>query len=152
MSRSGTCVLLLVAGLGLCACAGNDAHSTGPAGSAEANALADIHNVSISTSSWRPGDAGRDALIRGALSFTPSGCPRLGSARGVVWPAGFTSVVKPNGQQVVVTADGREIAAGDTVAAGGAAAASDASAGMPCIEAGTTLTYIESEVQIIPGR
>ena len=33
--------------------------------------------------------------------------------------AGFTSVIKPNGEQVVVTADGREIAAGDTVSAGG---------------------------------
>lgn len=149
MSRLRTCVLLVVAGLGLCACTGNDARSAGSEGGAEA--VASHRNVSISTSSWRPGDAGRDALIRGTLSFTPDGCPRLGSLKGVVWPAGFTSVVKADGVQVIVTADGREIAARDTVVAGGAAAASDAQAGMPCIEEGTTLTYIESEVRIIPG-
>jgi hypothetical protein len=42
-----------------------------------------------------------------------------GDHEGVVWPAGYTSGTKPNGKHVVVTADGREIAAGDTVTAGG---------------------------------
>jgi hypothetical protein len=54
--------------------------------------------VQISTSSWEPGDGSRHALIRGTVGFTREGCPRLGSMRGVVWPAGYTSIVKPNRQ------------------------------------------------------
>ena len=148
------CSLLLLLGICVSACADGDARGAGRShthGEAVVNAVASDRTVPISTSSWRPGDAGRDALISGVLSFTPDGCPQLGSARGVVWPAGFTSVVRANGDQVIVTADGREIAAGDTVTAGGAAVTTDAPEGMPCIAPGTTLTYIESEVQIVRG-
>ena len=155
MRRLRVCVLLLMAGLCLCACAESDSYSAmrpNSQGDSALNAMAKDRNVPISTSSWRPGDAGRDALISGVLSFSPDGCPQLGSARGVVWPAGYTSVVRANGDQVIVTADGREIASGDTVTAGGAAAATESPSGMPCIAPGTTLTYIESEVQIVSGH
>jgi hypothetical protein len=71
---------------------------------------------------------------------------------GVVWPAGFTSLVNPNREQVIVTADGREISEGDTVIAGGAAATTEADPGMPCIKPGTTLTLIQSSLDIIPSH
>lgn len=109
-------------------------------------------SVPISTSSWRPGDPSRMALISGSLDFTSEGCPHIGTVMGVVWPAGFTSFVKPSGEQVILTADGREIAEGDTIEAGGAAAGTKAEPGMSCIEPGTTLTLIQSSVEIIPGR
>jgi hypothetical protein len=66
----------------------------------------------------------------------------------VVWPAGYTSVVKPNGDQVIITAEGQEIAEGDMVRAGGAMAGGRADGGMPCIKPGTTLTIIESSVSV----
>ncbi|UUZ58049.1 hypothetical protein [Nocardioides sp. B-3] len=109
-------------------------------------------SVEISKSSRRPGDPSRKALISGALGFTSRGCPHIGTVMGVVWPDGFTSSVKPDGEQVVVTADGREIAEGDLVEAGGAAAATRAEPGMPCVEPGTTLTLIQSSVKTVPGH
>jgi hypothetical protein len=108
--------------------------------------------VQISTSTWKPGDGSRGALISGALRFSPLGCPYLGRFAGVVWPAGFSSRVEPNGRQVILTPDGRVISEGDTVVASGAAAATMADGGLPCIDAGTTLTLIQSTVEVIPRR
>lgn len=148
MHRTDAVVLLLATALVVTGCA-----TAAPVALAPAPTPVPVSTpVPISTSSWQPGDGGRTALIRGTLAFTPDGCPRLGDMAGVVWPEGFTSVVRPNGDQVLVTADGREISEGDTVVAGGAAAATEAAPGRPCIEPGTTLTLIQSSVDVIPGR
>ena len=141
MRRFQFCALLLVAGMSVSAC--GNAHGS----SDEAN----VGSASISTSSWKPGDPGADALIRGTLRFTRGGCPTFGANRGVDWPADYTSVVKPNGERVVRTADGRDIAAGDTVVAGGGFSG-PARSGMPCIRPGSSVAYIESEVRIIRSR
>lgn len=134
-------LLLLAAVLCLEACGGQQRPG------AEGN----LRKVSISTSSWKPGDAGMDALLHGTLKFTRDGCPTFEHGTGVVWPAGFTSVVKPDGEHVVVTTDGREIAAGDTVVAGGGNVGT-AKSGMACIPRGASLMYIESTVRIIRGH
>lgn len=141
MRRAPARLLLMVAGLPVSACGNGHGASTGPK----------LRSVSISTSSWKPGDPGADALLRGTLSFTNNGCLSFGPERGVVWPADYTSVVKPDGEHVVVTADGREIAAGDIVIAGGGTAGA-APPGMPCIRPGATLMYLESEVRINRSR
>jgi hypothetical protein len=149
MRQSQGWVLALVAALCLTAC--SKASDTNRAVEGAVNAAASESSVPISTSPWRPGDPSHLALITAAIGFTSDGCPLLGTERGVVWPAGFTSVVKPGGEQVIVTADGREISEGDTIEAAGATA-NEAESGMPCIEPGTTLTYIQSSVEIMPSR
>jgi len=143
-------VVALVAVLSVTAC--DRAADTETAAKAEAVSAVSASSVPISTSSWRPGDPSRTALISGSLGFTSEGCPHIGAATGVVWPAGFTSFVKPSGEQVILTADGRELAEGDRIEAGGAAAATKAKTAMPCIEPGTILTLIQSSVETIPGR
>jgi hypothetical protein len=108
----------------------------------------------IATSSWRPGDPARTALIRGVLEFDAAGCPYLESGPvrlWVVWPAGYAAQVGPDGEVRLVTADGRTIRQGDEVEAGGVAAGLPAEAGTPCISPGTTLTIIESEVRVRPS-
>lgn len=104
----------------------------------------------ISTSTWEPGDPGRDALIMGELRFTREGCPYLGSPahrQWVIWPAGYAARVQPDGGVVLVTADGRVMSEGDRVEAGGVAAGLPASA-RPCIPDGAIETIIQSEVLI----
>jgi hypothetical protein len=141
VSRMQASALLAVAGLSVSARANGHDTSTDP----------HQRSVPISTSSWKPGDPGADALIRGTLRFTHDGCPTFGSKTGVVWPADYTSVVRPNGEQVVVTAEGRDIGAGDTVISGGGVGGA-APSGVPGIRPGATLTYLESEVQVIQGH
>jgi hypothetical protein len=132
-----------------CATPADPSNATASRPDATADNEARPTTVRISTSAWRPGDPGRRALVGGKLRFTRAGCPRLGSRTGVVWPAGYTSVVKPNGDQVIVTADGQQIAEGDTIEAGGAIAGGPAEAGMPCIQPGTELMLIESSVRVV---
>lgn len=142
MRRVQVGVCLLAAGLTLAACGGDSSSTTEP----------NLKAIHISTSSWKPGDPGADAALRDTLRFTPDGCPTFGGHNGgVVWPAGYTSGTKPNGEHVVVTADGREIEAGDTVIAGGGIG-NAAPSGMPCVRPGTFPTYIESEVRIVRGH
>jgi hypothetical protein len=123
MRRVHVGVCLLAAGLTLAARA------------SDSNSITERHlkAIHISTSSWKPGDPGADALLRDILRFTREGCPTFGGHNGgVVWPAGYTSGTRPNGEHVVVTADGREIASGDTVVAGGGIGDA-APSGMPCV-------------------
>lgn len=146
--------LALAVGSQLVACGtngGSHDESRGTANGASTRTEPSPTVTRISTSSWRPGDPARSARLGGILRFTPSGCPDLGTGTGWVWPAGFTSVVKPAGERVIVTADGREMSAGDRVVAGGSAAGTHAKPGMPCIEPGTVLTHVQSEVEIIPS-
>ncbi|MCU1417584.1 MAG: hypothetical protein JWP32_1758 [Schumannella sp.] len=154
MFRICACTGFAIAGvmsLSACATYSSAAALREPSLSSAARPNAHPEDVAISTSSWQPGDSGRTASIRGPLTFTPEGCPQLGSLTGVVWPAGYTSIVKTDGQQVVVTADGQQIAASDTIITGGVGAGRDAGPGMPCIEEGTVLTVIESAVQVVPA-
>ena len=155
-----TCIsaALLVSALAYAGCGNGDDAVSASAEDASRNtttapsAGSDASPVEISTSLWKPGDGGRTALIRGTLGFTADGCPHLGPMMGVVWPADFTSTVKADGEQVVVTADGGEIHAEDKVVAGGAVAATEAGPDMPCIEPGTTLTLIQSEIYVNSGH
>jgi hypothetical protein len=142
MRRAHVGACLLAAGLTLTACGSGSSSRTEP----------HFKPIHISTSSWKPGDPGADALLRDTLRFTPDGCPTFGGHNGgMVWPAGYTSGTKPNGEHVVVTADGREIATGDSVIAGGGIGEA-APSGMPCVAPGTFPAYIESEIRIVRGH
>jgi hypothetical protein len=147
MARTRTGAVVLVAGLSVVGCGG--VHATG--------AEHKPRSVPISTSSWKPGDSGMQALIRGTLRFTPDGCPVLAPGRAaVVWPAGYSSVVKANGEQVVITTDGREIDAGDTVRFGGGSVprsmVGKAASRMPCVPGRDDLTYVQSPVNVTRGH
>jgi hypothetical protein len=111
--------------------------------------------IGISTSTWRPGDPGRTARIRGVLRFDPGRCPYLVSEHSrlwVVWPAGYGAQVAPTGEGVLVTADGEQIREGALVEAGGAIAGNVADEGMACIEKGATFSVVESALQVTPPR
>jgi len=107
--------------------------------------------VAISTSSWRPGDGSRGALITGVLRSDASGCPYLSVGRTsrlwVAWPAGFRVRLGPGGLIALLDENGRLIAEeGQFVRAGGSRAGSDADTRMPCIPAGVSVAYVQSKV------
>ena len=76
----------------------------------------------IATSSWRPGDGGRLALLKARLSLSTDGrCLVVGTTEVelVVWPKGY-SVVLRDGQVTVLDQAGGEVArVGDVITAGG---------------------------------
>lgn len=97
------------------------AGSAAPSASAESSRSSNEVSVPLSTSDWRPGDAGMAALIRGRLAVTPDGCVHMGRGTervDVVWPADYTAsrelagsvaIYDPNG--VMVAKTGHEVEA-----------------------------------------
>jgi hypothetical protein len=108
------------------------------------------HVTPISTS---PADeANGDAALRFTLAFDSNGCPTSGEQNGsLVWPHGYSAGTDADGEHVVVTTDGTEIRAGDIVMAGGGLGTA-APTGMPCVTTGTTPTYVDGDVSIIPRK
>ena len=77
----------------------------------------------IATSSWQPGDGGRLALFRGPLGLSKDGRCLVGGKALLVWPKGY-SVVLRDGQVTVLDQAGAEVArVGDVITFGGGGAA-----------------------------
>jgi hypothetical protein len=74
----------------------------------------------IATSSWQPGDGGRLAQLNARLGLSKDGrCLVVGETKLVVWPKGY-SVVLREGQVTVLDLAGAEVArVGDVITAGG---------------------------------
>jgi hypothetical protein len=76
----------------------------------------------IATSSWQPGDGGRLALFRGPLGLSKDGRCLVGGKALLVWPKGY-SVVLRDGQVTVLDQAGAEVArVGDVITFGGGGA------------------------------
>ena len=80
----------------------------------------------IATSSWQPGDGGRLAQLHARLGLSKDGrCLVVGETKLVVWPKGY-SVVLRDGQVTVLDQAGAEVArVGDVITAGGGLASAE---------------------------
>ena len=80
----------------------------------------------IATSSWQPGDGGRLAQLHARLGLSKDGrCLVVGETKLVVWPKGY-SVVLREGQVTVLDQAGAEVArVGDVITAGGGLASAE---------------------------
>lgn len=76
----------------------------------------------LTTSSWRPGDPAQQAAVRATLSLDGRGCLVVGGLP-LVWPAGFTARVGPDGLVRVMNTEGSIVAvSGQLLTAGGGGA------------------------------
>lgn len=79
--------------------------------------------VALSTSEWRPGDGGMEALIQGRVAVTRDGCVHMGSGKervDVVWPADYTASRERDGSVAIYDPHGVVVAkTGHVFEAGG---------------------------------
>ncbi len=108
--------------------------------------------LTILTSDWTPGDAARDAQVRGELVLGDDGCLRLGTTE-LVWPQGYEATVQRVGRvdQLKVYNPDRDIVArsSQVIEVGGGLGDAGQYAGEPCAPSSGEAFFVESEPKVV---